>query len=92
MRRSARLPPSMRSAPYEEPSTKGTTMDNKNDDQAQRRAAVESVRGSLAAEGLAASAAYDADSDLYVSGDLTADELVARAERRHRRPVEPGAE
>ena len=83
----------MRSAPYDEPSTKGTTMDNKHDqDQVQRRAAVESVRGSLAAEGLETTAAYDADAENYVIGDLTADELVARAEQRHRRTADPGAE
>jgi len=61
-------------------------------DQAERRTAVESVRGSLAAEGLKATAEYDADAERYVSGDLTADELVARAERRHRKAPQPGTQ
>jgi hypothetical protein len=68
--------------------------DHKKDDQdqAERRSAVESVRGSLAAEGLKHTAEYEADSERYVSGDLTADELVARAERRHQKASEPAAE
>ncbi|MFC1407147.1 MULTISPECIES: antitoxin VbhA family protein [Streptacidiphilus] len=82
----------MRTALHHGPSTKGTTMDNHHNDQAQRRAAVESVRGSLAAEGLETSTAYDDDAERYVSGSLTADELVARAEQRYRRQAEPGAE
>ncbi len=57
-----------------------------------RRAAVDSVRGSLAAEGLEPTADYEVDAEQYVSGSLTADELVARAEQRHRKTSEPGTE
>lgn len=59
---------------------------------ADRRAAVASVRGSLRAEGLEPTEAFDADADLYARGELSVDELVERAERRHCQAAEPSAE
>ncbi|MFI9105822.1 type II toxin-antitoxin system Phd/YefM family antitoxin [Streptomyces fildesensis] len=51
---------------------------------AQRRDAVESATGSVAAEGLQASVEADRDAESYVRGGLEADELVARAIARYR--------
>lgn len=51
----------------------------------ERRAAADSVSGSLAAEGLAPTPASDRDAEAYVRGELTAEEMAARAVARHRR-------
>jgi len=58
--------------------------------QARRRAAVSSAVASVNAEGLTPSAAFDADAQAYVAGDLSADDLVERAEQRHRKPPATG--
>ncbi|MFF2611703.1 hypothetical protein [Kitasatospora sp. NPDC058046] len=51
-----------------------------------RRRALSSALGSVQAEGLTPTAAYDADAEEYAAGTISADELVARAEARHRAP------
>ncbi|MFJ9523730.1 antitoxin VbhA family protein [Kitasatospora sp. NPDC101801] len=51
-----------------------------------RRRAVSSATGSLRAEGLTPSAEYLTDAEEYAAGRITADELVQRAEARHRVP------
>jgi len=63
-------------------------MTSQNDEQtaAERRAALESARASVRAEGLTPTPAFDADAEDYVAGTLSADELVERAEQRHRKP------
>ncbi|MCT9087539.1 type II toxin-antitoxin system Phd/YefM family antitoxin [Streptomyces sp. ASQP_92] len=50
---------------------------------AARQAAVDSATGSLAAEGLTVTDAAGRDTEAYVSGQLSADDLVARAVARH---------
>lgn len=60
--------------------------DAEDDEAARRRRAAASARGSVQAEGLVPTDAYTDDEEAYVAGTLTADELVARAEQRHRRP------
>ncbi|GAB2893387.1 antitoxin VbhA family protein [Streptomyces mayteni] len=52
-------------------------------DRRERRLAVESATGSVAAEGLRTSAAADRDADAYVRGEISGDEMVARAIARH---------
>ncbi len=52
-------------------------------DTERRRAIIDSARASVEAEGLVPSTAFDADSEAYVTGTLSADELVARAEARY---------
>lgn len=60
---------------------------------ASRGAAVNSVTASLEAEGLRVSQPAEADASAYVRGDLSADEMVARAVGRHRNDVgSPAAE
>lgn len=63
-------------------------MTSQNDDQtaAGRRAVLESARASVRAEGLIPGPEFDADAEAYVAGTLSADELVERAEQRHRKP------
>ncbi|GLW58556.1 antitoxin VbhA family protein [Kitasatospora phosalacinea] len=51
-----------------------------------RRRAVDSATGSVRAEGLTPSAEYLTDAEEYAAGRITADELVQRAEARHRVP------
>ncbi|MFJ8628175.1 MULTISPECIES: antitoxin VbhA family protein [Kitasatospora] len=51
-----------------------------------RRRAVSSATGSVRAEGLTPSAEYLTDAEEYAAGVITADELVQRAEARHRAP------
>ncbi|WP_194909032.1 hypothetical protein [Catenulispora rubra] len=51
-----------------------------------RRAALESARASVRAEGLVPGPEFDADAEAYVAGTLSVDELVERAEQRHRKP------
>jgi len=49
-----------------------------------RRRALSSASGSVRAEGLTPSVEYDQDAEDYAAGRITIDELVARAEARHR--------
>lgn len=51
---------------------------------AARWEAAESATGSLAAEGLRPTSASDQDTDAYVRGTLSAEEMAARALARHR--------
>ncbi|PYC82611.1 hypothetical protein C7C46_09620 [Streptomyces tateyamensis] len=51
-----------------------------------RRRAVSSATGSVRAERLTPSADYLTDAEEYAAGRITADELVQRAEARHRVP------
>ncbi|WP_457034400.1 antitoxin VbhA family protein [Kitasatospora sp. P5_F3] len=51
-----------------------------------RRRAVSSATGSVRAEGLTPSPDYLTDAEEYAAGRITADELVERAEARHRPP------
>ncbi|MEY9846099.1 hypothetical protein ABH940_003184 [Streptacidiphilus sp. BW17] len=51
-----------------------------------RRRALSSAIGSVRAEGLTPSADYLADAEDYAAGRISADELVERAEARHRAP------
>ncbi|MFF1785597.1 antitoxin VbhA family protein [Kitasatospora sp. NPDC058243] len=51
-----------------------------------RRRAVTSATGSVRAEGLTPSTDYLTDAEEYAAGRITADELVQRAEARHRTP------
>ncbi|MDH6138512.1 shikimate kinase [Kitasatospora sp. GP30] len=51
-----------------------------------RRRAATSAAASVRAEGLSTTASYDDDAAAYVAGRISADELVARAEARHRVP------
>ena len=53
---------------------------------AARRAALASARASVRSEGLTPGPEFDADAEEFIAGTLTADELVERAERRHRKP------
>lgn len=62
-----------------------TTQENEQQGAA-RRAALESARASVRAEGLTPGPEFDADAEDYIVGRLTADELVERAEQRHRKP------
>ncbi|MEV7925993.1 antitoxin VbhA family protein [Kitasatospora sp. NPDC088779] len=52
----------------------------------ERRRAVSSATGSVRAEGLTPGADYLTDAEKYAAGEITADELVQRAEARHRTP------
>jgi hypothetical protein len=49
-----------------------------------RRRAVSSAAASVRAEGLVPSAEYESDVEEYAAGLISADELVERAEARHR--------
>lgn len=49
-----------------------------------RRRAVSSANGSVRAEGLTPSADYLTDAEDYAAGRISADDLVERAEARHR--------
>ena len=48
-----------------------------------RRAAIDSARASVQAEGLEPSAAFEDDAEQFVAGTISADELVERAEARY---------
>lgn len=50
----------------------------------ERRLAVESATASVAAEGLRTSGAADRDADAWVRGEISGEEMVARAIARHR--------
>jgi hypothetical protein len=56
------------------------------DTQESRRRAVSSAAASVRAEGLVPSAEYEGDAEEYAAGLISADELVERAEARHRGP------
>lgn len=47
-----------------------------------RRAAVDESRHSLEMEGLTLPAEAETDSELFIAGELTADDMVARAKAR----------
>jgi hypothetical protein len=51
-----------------------------------RRSALSSADASVRAEGLLPSQEYEKDSEDHVAGRISADELVDRAEARHRAP------
>jgi hypothetical protein len=68
------------------------TSQNEEQTAADRRAALESARASVLAEGLTPTPEFDADAEDYVAGTLGADELVERAERRHRKSPDPRRE
>ncbi|WP_274558756.1 antitoxin VbhA family protein [Streptomyces spiramyceticus] len=53
-----------------------------------RPAAVKSATASVAMDGLRTSAESDRDAEAYVNGELTAEELVARAKARCSNPPE----